>query len=241
MITWFLLALAISTHAAEPPFYTREVKDLRDVGALNENSRALADGIRKSDLTNGGIVDGDLTPDRLCFPDGTCQTAASGGLASTQTWSGANTFTSSFTFNTGTSGGGASTRVSGTIARSTQIVTSSNQTAGTVAWACYSTITFMSNGGTWVVSFTGTATGGAADAVHTGFLIDGLVPSPWTATKGIVYVQVSVEKNTGFTVMVPNIAAGARSVCAAFWRDTGSTATLQCGDRNTCTLNVVEL
>lgn len=71
MIIGILLALAFSVQAGEVPFYTREIKDLRDVGALNENSRSLADGIRKTDLTNGGTVNGSL-----CFADGTCQTTA---------------------------------------------------------------------------------------------------------------------------------------------------------------------
>lgn len=59
-MTGLLLALAIPASASEVPFYNREVKDLRDVGALNENSRSLADGIKKSDLTNGGTINGSL-------------------------------------------------------------------------------------------------------------------------------------------------------------------------------------
>ena len=97
MIAGLLLALAIPASASEVPFFTREVKDLRDVGALNENSRALSDGIRRSDLTNGGINDGTLpTIPAIKFSDGTTQTTAV-GLASTQTFSGANTFASSVT------------------------------------------------------------------------------------------------------------------------------------------------
>jgi len=71
MMNGILLLLALQASAVEPPFYNREVKDLRDVGALNENSRALAGGIRKIDLTNGGTINGSL-----CFADGTCQTTA---------------------------------------------------------------------------------------------------------------------------------------------------------------------
>lgn len=71
-----LLSLAISASAAEAPFYLREAKSARDVGSLNENFRATSDAIRRSDLTNGGTIDGTVTTDEICFADGTCQTTA---------------------------------------------------------------------------------------------------------------------------------------------------------------------
>lgn len=81
-----LLSLAISASAAEVPFFNREVKSARDVGSLNENFRATSDAIRKSDLTNGGTIDGTATIDQVCFPDGTCQTTAPTAIAHS-TWS----------------------------------------------------------------------------------------------------------------------------------------------------------
>ena len=75
----FLLALASISNATEPPFYLQSTQGQQDVGGLNQNDRSLADSIRKTDLTNGGTINGSL-----CFSDGTCQTTAataSGGTA----------------------------------------------------------------------------------------------------------------------------------------------------------------
>lgn len=71
-----LLALAPPATAAEPPYFLQGTDSLRDVGGINENSRALSDSIRKTDLTNGGTVDGALVVDAITFADGTSQTTS---------------------------------------------------------------------------------------------------------------------------------------------------------------------
>ena len=88
MITGLLLALALTAQATEPPFYTREVKSLLDVGALNQNSRALADAVRRIE-----------TQGAACSVDGTCAATTGGtgaSLTADQTFSGANTFAGTF-------------------------------------------------------------------------------------------------------------------------------------------------
>lgn len=80
ILLWLMLVLAPPARASEPPFYLRETAGRRDVGGINENDRALADSIRRTDLTNGGSVAGSLTltgtGNGIVFPDGTTQTTA---------------------------------------------------------------------------------------------------------------------------------------------------------------------
>lgn len=68
--------LSVTVKAADVPFFLRDLTTQRDVAGLNENFRATTDAIRKSDLTSGGTVSGDLTSNRVCFPDGTCMSSA---------------------------------------------------------------------------------------------------------------------------------------------------------------------
>ena len=56
-----LVAFAGLASATEPIYYNRTVEDQRDVGSINENFRTGADSARRSDLTNGGAVSGDIT------------------------------------------------------------------------------------------------------------------------------------------------------------------------------------
>lgn len=90
-----VLLLAFQARAADPPTYLREVKGPLDVGGLNENSRALADGIRRADLTNGGSVTGNLSlsgslsPTSITFPDGTVQVSSPPAPSSSSVFSSA--------------------------------------------------------------------------------------------------------------------------------------------------------
>lgn len=80
-----LLVLASFSWAQNPPVTLTETKDVKDAAALNQNIRALADSIRK---TNGDI--------RVLQSSATADYAR---LVGTQTLSGINTFTSTATFN----------------------------------------------------------------------------------------------------------------------------------------------
>ena len=56
-----LAALASPVQAAAPPYYLDESQDKRSVGGINENDRSLYDYSRRTDLTSGGTVSGNLT------------------------------------------------------------------------------------------------------------------------------------------------------------------------------------
>lgn len=115
ILLWLMLVLAPPARASEPPFYLRETAGRRDVGGINENDRALADSIRRSDLTNGGSVAGSLTltgtGNGIVFPDGTTQTTAAsaaggapfGPTAVTSTVTLTNPATGSYTITASTS------------------------------------------------------------------------------------------------------------------------------------------
>lgn len=75
-----LLLASCVAHADDTPFYLKALSSQRDISAINENFRSAADSVRKTDLTNGGTVSGDLTATRICFPDGTCQSTAATSL-----------------------------------------------------------------------------------------------------------------------------------------------------------------
>ena len=77
-----LVAFAGLASATEPIYYNRTVEDQRDVGSINENFRTSADAARRSDLTNGGTISGNLTISGsgtgITFADGSVQTVAAG-------------------------------------------------------------------------------------------------------------------------------------------------------------------
>jgi len=75
--------------ATEVPFFFEKVETTEDFGAVNENFRAVADSVRRTDLTNGGTIEGGLTVTGannnliinganagITFPDNTTQTTA---------------------------------------------------------------------------------------------------------------------------------------------------------------------
>ena len=224
MIHALLLAFLASPAFAYTP---SPVKSSTDTRTINNNLLDIANEIERRSLVTGGTINGSLT--------------VSSGIVSngTNTWTGGQTFTSSFTFNTGTADGGATTKIAGTIARTGSLTTSSDQTMGT-APACYSTMTVTTNGGTLLVTFTGVMLGGASDVGHSSLLVDGTFPSPWTGAKGIVYQAIATDKNAGFAILVTGLAGGTHTICNSIWRDAGSSGALNCSTRSLCVLKVAE-
>lgn len=202
--------LAIPAASADPPFFVRDIDDARDVGAVNENFRAVADAARRA---QDGVdtMKADLRDDD-------------------NTWSGTNTLSSTLTVN-GQAIFTSSLTVRGLIFGN---VSASTSTTGipeatftnTTFDRCVtgSTVTMTTTGRPVVVWFTGSTSINAAVTGAVSFMQDGAFVSPLSSSIGVLGVGTSVdtEVNASFHFLVSSIAAGSHSWCLAVKTPSGT-------------------
>ena len=145
----------------------------------------------------------------LQFPDGTMQTSAGDVLlASTQTFTGANTFQSSTTF-TGV--------VSGVSNSSSTLLSGGDTVTQTTFANCISgsTLTITTSGGRVMVGFSGAVRHNAAGGANfLGYKVDGV--SVYGPTIGIINIttpQNNYDFNASFTHITGVLSAGSHSFC----------------------------
>lgn len=152
------------------------------------------------------------------FPDGTTQTSAGGGLASTQTFTGGNSLQGSTTFY-GTINLPVRTKIifGNEMTNSSSTVVATWNITQTSFFACVpgSTVTITTRGGSRVgVSYTGMVTNGIQGLYSvTGFKTDGV---SWSGDKGLGGGQAPVADyrfSGSFYVVTPTLSAGSHSFC----------------------------
>lgn len=218
ILLWLMLVLAPPAGALEPPFYLRAASGERDVGGLNENDRALADSVRRTDLTNGGTVSGTLTisgtGNGITFPDGTTQTTAPTAVSITAAQTSSVAFTATL-----------------------------DQRGGSAACFSGSSIAITMNGG---VGFDVWLVGGGVNATATAstfcnVLQDGafLGGKTQTSTTSLWYIAPGIggTYNYSWRVTFPAASAGSHTYCLTCASGTGA---VTIGDQSKATFGITE-
>jgi len=205
-----LLLLASVSWAQDAPFYIRNVKDDQSFGGLNQNFREA--GIAPNnvrDATDQNDVNASLS-NIACSPSqallgqsvsggiataGTCGSVAV--LSATQTFSGANTFSSSVNVQ-GIVGLGPT---SGTIDLSPVVVYAKSVDGISQSSGCFVVLNYSAQGSNGILTFTSTTTA-AVGSLH-GVLMQSCAPGNVcaTAVMGIVRTVCSASLTAGNTLL----------------------------------------
>ncbi len=148
-------------------------------------------------------------------------------LASTQTFTGANTFTGSVTVSSFTVLGGA---VTGIRNSSSTLITDAYTTTQTSMVNCVtgSTLTITTTGGPVQVNFVGSGSANTVKHITAGFLLDGGYVLGQSTSKGIINIVTptgNYMQNMSFSAITTPLSPGSHSFCLAFFTE-GDTFTL---------------
>lgn len=191
-----LIVLTSPLWAADVPYYLRDVKTQKDVSAINENFRAASDAT----ATAQRGVDAIVLSTGMAF------------LASTQTFTGANTFSAAVILS-------STVATDGQIHNSSVTVIANTTFSGTTFISCFaSTVTITTNGAhPAAVFFSGFI---ANDTTNSGCLltvrIDGVAPTGMTAAQAITQVVAGAATtggNASFYYVTQSLSAGSHSFC----------------------------
>ena len=224
----FMLLLPVLIWADETPYLLRDISDGRGVSAINENFRSVSDNLRRTDLTNGGSVGGDLTVTGASTVSGNL--AVSGALTVTGattlnnpvTVSSFTTFNSSVTINGGTFGN---------VHNSTQSNRMTGINWGTTGLMCRSTLTVV--GSTITIRAQGSIDQSAAAADYSaGYLINGACPRGFTCSATCTSNRGGWTLLNGGNTFTPfslqfrdTVAHGSTNICIWACDGTGTDAT----------------